>query len=146
MKKQITILITLLSAVFFGTISCQPNSSEKLQEAQLEAAEADQVLSNAKEEYIADIETFKEEAVMKISANEKNIKELKTRIDSSKNDVKAHYDQKVNNLELKNAELKKRLVEYEAAGKDQWNDFKNELNLEMEEMESALQDITIGNE
>ena len=143
MKKQVTILITLISAVVFGTISCQPSSSEKLQDAQVEAAEADQVLSNAKEEYLTDMETFKEETGVKISENKQRIEELKASIANLENEAKAQYDQDINDLELKNVEMRGRLEEYEMEGKDQWNDFKEQLSLDMDEMESALQDLTL---
>ena len=145
MKKQGTVLITLILAVIFGAISCQSNSTERLEDAQEEAAEADQNLTNAKEEYITDMDNFKKETSMKISANEQSIKEFKASVASSKKDIKAEYDKKINDLEVKNTDLKRKLSEYKTDGEDQWNTFKKEFSQDLEELGVALQELTVDN-
>ncbi len=145
MKKQGTVIITLILAVIFGAISCQSSSSERLEDAQAEAAEADKNLSNAKEEYITDMDNFKKETSIKISANEQSIKEFKASIASSKKDIKAEYDNKINDLEVKNTDMKRKLSEYKVEGEDQWNAFKNEFSQDLEELGVALQELTVDN-
>jgi hypothetical protein len=143
MKKQGTVLITLILAVTFGAISCQSNTTERSMDSPMDVAEADPNLSNAKNEYVADMENFKEETSIKISANEQSVKEFKASIASNEKDPKV--DNKINDLEVKNADMKRKLDEYKMEGKDQWNTFKKEFSADMEEIERALDDLTVDN-
>jgi len=100
--------------------------------------EADQALANA-------IQQFKNESEAIISANEKNIAELKIKIAKEKKENKASYEKKLAELEQKNSDLRKKLNEYKAEGEDDWNIFKAEFSHDMDELGKAFKDLTVNN-
>ena len=75
-------------------------------------------VDKANAEYLVDIENYRKEAAAKIAANDKSIAEFNARIESKKEAAKADYKKKVAELEKKNTDIKKRLDDYKAAGKD----------------------------
>lgn len=145
MKNTTKVAATLLLTVMMGTFGCQTNS-EKVTPAKSEAAEIDTTnLNLTQEEYLLDVEKYKKETNTKISANEQSIKEFKARIASNKKDAKANYDKKINDLEQKNTDMKRKLDEYKIEGKEHWNSFKEEFNHDMDELGNALKDLTVNN-
>ena len=137
MKKN---LLTLLaSALITGTllISCN-NSAEKVENAESNATEAMSDLNEANEEYLAEIEEHKKKTADKITANEKSIAEYKERIENERNEIKADYNKKIYELEKKNSDIKKKMDDYQAEGKEKWELFKAELNRDIEDLGNAI--------
>jgi len=60
------------------------------------------------------------------------IDEFKAETEKAGNKLKNKYEQEVVVLEQKNIELKRKLSEYKYDGKDKWQQFKLELNDEIE--------------
>ena len=137
MKKN---LLTLLaSAIITGTllISCN-NSAEKVENAENNATEAMSDLNEANEAYLAEIEENKKKTADKIIANEKSIAEYKARIENERNEIKGDYNKKIYELEKKNSDIKKKMDDYKAEGKEKWEIFKTELNHDMENLGDAI--------
>jgi septal ring factor EnvC (AmiA/AmiB activator) len=138
-----TIYPLIAAGITAGVIlnSCQ-SSSEKAQE---NVTEARKDLTQAQQEYEEAIEKFREETAAKISDNEHSISEIKTKIANEKKDAQEVYNAKINDLELKNRELQKRLDDYHPDRKDQWDSFKREFNHDLDELGTSLKDFTIDN-
>ena len=88
---------------------------------------------------------YKKESASKIAANETSIKEFKARIATEKSDAKAEYEMKIAELEKKNSDYKKKIEDYQADGADKWKTFKAEFSRDMDELGSALKDLTVKN-
>lgn len=144
MKKSI--LVLLVFTVITGAIftSCR-TPAQKVENAQNNVTEANKDLDKANQEYLADIEKFRKETADKIAANDKSIAEFKARIENDKKDAKADYNKKIAELEQKNSDMKKKLDDYKAEGKESWEKFKTEFSHDMEELGNAFRDLTVKN-
>ncbi|MBA3707137.1 MAG: hypothetical protein H0W84_14905 [Bacteroidetes bacterium] len=60
--------------------------------------------------------------------------------------MRTKYDKRINELEQKNKDLKKRMADYnEQDGKSNWQLFKTEFTHDMDELGNALKDLTVRN-
>ncbi len=120
-------------------------SSEKVEEAKTDVAEANKDLDKANEEYLADVQNYRTETDAKIAANELSIAEFNARMAKQKNDAKVAYKQKIAELEMKNSDMKKKMDDYKQDGKENWEKFKTEFNRDMDELGKAFNDFTTKN-
>ncbi len=137
MKKKILTLTaaTVMLAAFLTNCT---TSEQKMNKAEQEVADANIALENANEEYLADIEKYRKETAEKIAANEKSIAEFNARIENEKLDAKADYKKKVAKLEQKNSDMKKKMDDYKANGKEKWDTFKSEFSRDMNELGHSI--------
>lgn len=126
-------------------ISCN-SASEKVENAESEVKEANENLVDANAEYLADVEKFKIETNEKIEANAKSIADFNARIALDKKAATAEYKAKIAALEMKNSDMKKKIADYKADGKDSWTKFKEEFNRDMDELGKSLKDFTVKND
>lgn len=144
MKKTIFILAVttfIAGAIFTG---CQ-SSEKKVENAQDAVAKANENLDEANQKYLADIEAYRKVITDKIDANNKSIAEFKLRINKEKKEAREDYKKRINELEQKNNDIKKKLDDYKAQGKENWENFKTEFNHDMDELGQAFQDLTVRN-
>ena len=144
MKKSILVFtsVTLLSGMVF--LGCE-SSSEKVDTAEQAVTDANNELEQANQEYLADIENYRTETSSKIEANNQSIADFNLRIAKEKKEVKEDYKKKIAELESKNSDMKKKMDEYKADGKEKWEAFKTEFSHDMDELGKAFTDLTINN-
>ncbi len=135
MKKSILTLATFITAVVFT--SCT-SSEQKVEDAKVEAIEAAANLNSANEEYMADMESYRIATAEKIEANNKSIADFKKRIENEKKEAKADYNKRIEELEKKNSDIKKKMDDYKADGKSNWESFKAEFSRDMDELGNAI--------
>jgi hypothetical protein len=128
-----------------STISCTNSTSEKLEKAKDNSVEAQADLDKANADYLADVENYRKISSERIIANEKSIAEFNQRTSNDKAEAKLEYKKKIAELEQKNSDMKKKLDDYKADGKDKWQDFKTEFNHDMDELGKAFKDLTVKN-
>ena len=150
MKKTLLLLTacTIISGAIITSCGTSAQKTEdaqaKVENAQNNVTEANKNLNKANEEYVVDIEKYRKEADEKAAANDKIIADLKTRIDMQKKEVKEDYKKRVAELELKNAEMKKKMHDYKAQGKENWDNFKTDFNHSTDDLGKAFTDLTAG--
>jgi DNA anti-recombination protein RmuC len=139
--------IRMLLMVAFGsfTLTSCNTSAEKVANAVDQVAAANKELVKANAEYLADMETYRKETAATIAKNNESIAAFNTRIESEKAEVRADYKKKIVALEQKNTDMKKRLDDYKADGKDKWQSFKQEFNRDLAELGKAFKDLTVSN-
>jgi phosphoenolpyruvate-protein kinase (PTS system EI component) len=140
MKKSILTLATI-TCLASGLLTSCNTPAEKVADAQNTVDAANQDLDQANREYLADVETYRKEASEKIAANEKSIAEFNARMANEKSEAKAAYQEKINAIEQKNSDMKKKMDEYKAEGKDQWEKFKLEFSRDMDELGNAFKNL-----
>lgn len=126
-----TILILLLAILLAWTPGCKKNNDKALAEAQM-IEDANKAAAEM------EWQAFKAEQETKIAANDLIIADYKTRMTNSKGKLMAAYDKKVEELELKNQEMKTKLAGYTHEGKEAWEMFKTEFNRDISELGEAL--------
>jgi chromosome segregation ATPase len=139
--------ITLATFLIFSSslITSCSNSAEKVDEAQNDVTKAKIESENANLDYLVEVENHRIEASKKITDNEKIIGAFKTKIANEKKDVNAEYEKQLAKLEQKNTELKQKLSDYKAEGKENWESFKEEFNRDIDELSDAFNDLTTNN-
>ena len=148
MKKTIFNITLVMLMVGAMLTSCQ-SSSNKVKEAKENMKDAEDDMAEAKQELdqaINDsIKQFKRESELKISAFEKSIIDFKAKIASGQEETKAVYEKKLDSLEQRKNELKKKLEDYKEDRQDNWSEFKSEFNHDMDEIGKAFKDLTVNN-
>ena len=144
MKKSI-LSLTVVACLAGGFLSGCNTSAQKVENAQDNVDAAEQELNKANQEYLADVEKFRKEAAEKIALNNQSIAEFNLRIENEKAEAKAEYKKQIAAIEKKNTDLKKKMDDYKADGKDQWETFKSELNRDMAELGTAFKNLTVNN-
>lgn len=144
MKKSV--LVLAVGTIFMGSLvtSCS-TPAEKVENAQENVVEANEKLDDANEDYLTDVAAYRMETADKIAANEKSLAEFKLRIASEKQEAREDYNKKLAELEQKNADMKKKLDDYKADGKENWEKFKVEYNHDMDGLGNAFRDVTVKN-
>ncbi|MFD1553370.1 hypothetical protein DNU06_06810 [Putridiphycobacter roseus] len=84
------------------------------------------------------MENFKKEVNDKIDANKQSIINFNQRIAEEKKEVKAEYQKKIEALNQKNTDLKKRLEDYKMEGKEDWNQFKTKFGSDLDNLGHAF--------
>ena len=126
--------VVLLTRINFAQETKVESATEKVKNAKLE-------LKDAQAESDKEFREFKAKADLKISDNEKSIAEFKVKIKTADEKFKIKYEKKVDTLELRNSELKKKVSEYKYEGKDQWVIFKRGFNHDLKVVGKAIKDL-----
>lgn len=152
MNKTIyTLAITSLLTATILT-GCQ-NSTKKEQVAQDKVVDAQADMKDATEELVVakkeataqQWKQFKAETNARIAENESRIAELKVKMNKTGNSIDAMYAKNIEELELKNKEIKVKVDTYKNDSNDDWESFKREYNHDMDQLNQSLKDITVDN-
>jgi hypothetical protein len=144
MKKEI-LTLAIFASLTSGILTSCKSSAEKVEDAEKNVTEANNDLNQANEEYITDIENYRIETAGKISANNQSIADFNTRIANEKKEAKEDYKKRIAELEQKNTDMKKKMDDYKATGKENWENFKAEFSHDMEELGKGFSDLTKNN-
>ena len=144
MKK---LILKVVASVFLtGALLTSCNTpAQKVENAEDNVTEANQDLAKANREYEAEIESYRKETADKIEANNKSIADFNARIALEKKDAQDDYRRQIATLEQKNSDMKKKMDDYKAEGKEKWEKFKTEFSRDLEELGNAFKDLTVKN-
>jgi hypothetical protein len=143
MKNKILKTATLAFMVCALLTGCE-TSAEKVAKAEINLSQANKDLDEAQKEYVADIESYRKETDEKITMNEKSMAEFEARIANEKKEARDDYNKKITTLQQKNIDIKKRMDDYKADGKENWELFKADFTKGMDEIGESLRDLTSG--
>jgi peptidoglycan hydrolase CwlO-like protein len=144
MKKLILLLAGCTMMTGALLTSCN-TSSNKVDEAQEAVIKSKQDLEAARQEFLADMETFRKETATRIAANDQRIAELNANIVHERKEARADYKKRIAALEQKNRDMKKTMDDYKEEGKENWERFKTEFNHDMDALGQAFKDIGVRN-
>jgi hypothetical protein len=83
---------------------------------------------------------------LKLQANDDKIAELKAKMTSDKKDLKIKYEKKINELEMKNNNLKTKLKDRKDGDSEtSWASFKQTINEEMDEVGKSISEMAQKN-
>lgn len=146
--------IMLITALIIGItfIGCKSNT-EKEADALENLNEANQEMENVETEVVKDSiekandvewQTFKGEALLAITNNEKQISSLKEAIQKPGNKFNDSYKKSISDLENKNKDLQSRIDNYEN-NKTDWQNFKTEFNNDLRNIGKDIKNINTNN-
>jgi hypothetical protein len=137
MKNKYFILAGILLIAGSILTGCEKNRENAVDKVK----QANQDMVNAQAQYEKEWQQFKNDAVSKISANQKNIDDFKTAMKKTSKKFRAKYENQVLTLEQKNIELQKKLNDYKYEGKDNWEQFKQKFNNDIDSVGNALKGL-----
>jgi outer membrane murein-binding lipoprotein Lpp len=115
--------------------------AQKEADAKSNVQDANEQLTDAKQEVNAEYPQFRKDEEAQIAVNETHIAEIRTRIsDSGKAPLDGMREKRIDDLETRNAELRSRLYGYETEGSD-WGTFKAGFNRDMDKLNQAFTDF-----
>ena len=141
MKNSI-LTMTAIALIASAVVTGCNTSAKKVENAEDNVAAAEQDLTKANQEYLADLQKYREEVAMKIATNNKSIAEFNARMDNQKAEAKADYKKRIDAIQQKNSDMKKKLDEFKAESKEQWENFKAEFSRDMEDLGIAFKNMT----
>lgn len=128
-----------VAMTIFGT-SCT-SSADKVADSKEDVREEQADLNEANQQYLKEVEAYRREIADKIVVNNEQISDLNARIEQVNENTRDSYKQKVADLERKNIEMKTRLDNFKAEGKDEWMQFKTEFDRDMNNLGDAFADL-----
>ncbi|MBK7957910.1 MAG: peptidase M23 [Bacteroidetes bacterium] len=129
----------------FALMTSCTSAEQKVETAEEKVEEAHDELVSANEDYLAEVSGYKTETAKEIAANDLSIVEFNARISKEKKETLEEYKKKIAELNKNNTDMKLRMENYKAEGKDQWETFKTEYNHDMEELGKAFKDLSVKN-
>ncbi|MEJ2104163.1 MAG: hypothetical protein P8X47_06235 [Ignavibacteriaceae bacterium] len=130
----LAVFLLIAGSVFSG---CENNRED----AKEDVKQANQAMIETQAQFEKEWQQFKNEAELKIEANQKKIDDFKVAMKTTTEKFKAKYENEVLTLEQKNIELKKNLNNYKYEGKDNWENFKQKFNNDMDSIGNAITDL-----
>ncbi len=128
------VLLLIAGALLTGCEKTSENAKEKV-------SQANQDMADAQAQYEKEWQQFKSDTELKINANQKNIDDFKTAMKKTNKKFRAKYENQVLTLEQKNIELKKKLNDYKYEGKDNWEQFKQKFNNDIDSVGNAIKGL-----
>jgi hypothetical protein len=144
MKKSIAMPVAFIFTLCVGLFGCN-TPTQKIENAQEKVEAANNELNEANKEYLEDIEKFRKKSADKIAENERSITEFNERRALEKQVAKDDYKKKIALLEQQNSDMKKKMDDYKAEGKEKWSAFKAEFSRDMDELGQSFKDLTVKN-
>lgn len=152
MKKTILVFAASTLFVVGGLLTSCNSPAKKVEiaenevtEANKDVNEANKGLDEAQEEYKEEIRNYRQETADKIAANDKSLAEFRARVATDKKEAREEYNMKINKLEEKNTDLKKKMDDYKEDSKENWEKFKTEFSHDLDELGAAFKDFTVKN-
>jgi exonuclease VII large subunit len=152
MKKIFFLLALTAGITGLMTTSCKSNT-EKNEEAVENVNDANANLKDVQDEAIDDAskkatdaewQTYKNEMLSAISANEARITDLKNALNKPGTKFDANYSKNIDSLQKRNLDLKIRIENYEN-NKTDWESFKREFNTDMDGLGKEFDDFIAKN-
>ncbi|MFN3852059.1 MAG: hypothetical protein ACK4NY_21670 [Spirosomataceae bacterium] len=148
--KNLILTLVVISSISISNIYGQEDKKaakarKEVSEAKKNVAEAQMDLREAKIDSAINFQEFKKNAEAIIAQNQDAIAELKAQKWNDNKMANKKYNKKVNALEQKNNDLKKKIDRSVTTKTNKWTEFKREFNHDMEELGKAIKDIGINN-
>lgn len=137
-------LIAVAIIASFIIVSCT-SPSQKVENAEVDVAEAEENLIQSQNDYAAEVANFRKETEVKITSNEKIIADIKLSMQNEKKSINEDYQKLVSDLETKNSDMRKKMTDYKDESNEKWQSFQTEFNRDMDELGAAIKNLTINN-
>ena len=145
MKKTILTMAVIAFFAVTASSSYGLNLNKKSDKAQKDLTETKQDLKVIQKDSVADYQNFKKESEVRILKNEKSLADLKLEVSKADVKKKADCEKILADLNQKNVDLKKRLVDYDPKGDIKLASFKTEFNNDLDALEKELENFTVEN-
>lgn len=119
--------------------------AKKVENARADLKDAQTELTVAEKDSVEDYNNFMKDAKLKIDANDKAIENLKSTMPKLSKSANINTQKRIDELEQKNIDMRKKMENYRANGKDEWESFKREFSYDMSELGKAIKNVGLNN-
>lgn len=148
MKRANTVYMLCLFGVYLtmnGIFAGCASPANKVEKSEQKVTEARQDLTLAQQDYAEELSAFREETGKRITANDTLIADLRASMKRAGSDAREDYKEKINDVQNRNDQLRKRLGDYKEDGNQRWDAFKEEFNRDMDDLGKSLKDFSVDN-
>ena len=148
MKTRIilNLLLALLVSISISSCNKSPKAKEaELNEAKQEVENAEVDLDEAKTDSVYALNKYKSSIQIKLVENEKVITELKAKIEDKDRKTQTLYYRQLENLQIKNTELKLKIENYKQGPTQKWELFKVDFNNELDDLGKSISNTAKNN-
>lgn len=144
-RKSVFILAIVMFVVTTAFMSCKPATQDEI-EAKENVKEANEEYIEAKKAATAEEwKVFKNSGDSIINKNNERIAELKLKMKNTGESIDAKYEKNIEALEQKNKDLKSKMETYKNDANADWQSFKREINHDINEVGEAFKNLTVDN-
>lgn len=141
MKYSIGILTTVLLVTALVLSSCD-NKSDKVDRAESNVAEAERDLEIAKSEVEAELRMYRANNTERIKEYNRKISDIEQRVENeSDEEVREELEEKLDELKESHTELKREMDNYQASGRENWEEFKDSFTSKMDDLGDSLENF-----
>lgn len=141
MNRRIYALTVLVLIAVIALIGCNRTHEKKVEAAEENADKANKELMSARADYSSEWQQFKDEANLRIKANQDRIERYKADLKTADGKAKLKYEKEVGVLEQKNIELGKRIDTFKYDSKNNWEEFKRDFSRDADELGKTLKSL-----
>lgn len=141
MKYSVGLLttVTLMAAL---VLSACESSSRKMDKAETSVIEANRDLEIAKSEVQAELNIYRAEYADRNIEFNRTISEIKQKIENESDlEIKEQLGKKLDKLEATHRDLRREMNNFQATGKENWNDFKDSFSNRVDDLGSSLKNF-----
>ncbi len=141
MKYSLGILTAITLFAAFVLSGCD-SPGNKMQDAETSTIEANRDSEIASGEVEADLRIYRAENSERFMEFERTIDDIEQKIENeSDNEVREELEAKLEEVKDSHSELKREMDNYEASGKENWEEFKNSFSDRMDDLGDSLDDF-----
>ena len=148
MKTKIVFSLVLTALISISIASCNksPKAKEEvLIDAKQDVETAKEDLNEATSDSIVEFNKYKSSIQIKLAENEKVISDLKAKIKDKDRKTQTLYYKQLENLQLRNAELKLKIETYKQGPSQKWELFKVDFNNELDKLGKSISSTANNN-
>ncbi|MNJ85346.1 hypothetical protein D3C87_28170 [compost metagenome] len=140
------ILLMLLIAVIMTACTATSEDSEKVDDAATEVQLAKEKLEESNRKYAKEVNNYRVQMQTNINDNKLLILKLKEEKSTGRKEAVAVRNAQIDALEKQNEEMEVRMNRFKnVEDKDQWKEFKEEFDHDMDELGKAFKGLSINN-
>jgi hypothetical protein len=138
--------LAILALIILSSCNKSPKAKEEvLIDAKKEVETAKVDLDEATYDSIVEFNKYKTSIQIKLAENEKVISNFKARIKDEDRKTQTLYYKQLENLQLRNAELKLKIETYKQGPFQKWELFKVDFNIELDKLGKSISSTTKNN-
>ena len=148
MKTKIVFSLVLAALVSISIASCNksPKAKEEvLIDAKQDVETAKEDLDEATSDSIVEFNKYKSSIQIKLAENEKVISDLIASIKAEDRKTQTLYNKQLENLQLRNTELKLKIETYKQGPTQKWELFKLDFNKELDKLGKSISSTANNN-
>jgi hypothetical protein len=145
-RKVYNFLLVILVGITISSCNNSPKAKEEvLIDANQDLETAKDDLDEATSDSIVEFNKYKNSIQIKLAENEKVISDLKASIKDKDRKTQTLYYKQLENLQLRNAELKLKIETYKQGPSQKWELFKLDFNNELDKLGKSISSTANNN-